>query len=352
MERVSFGRECSYSDNAFSRPDPASETHLRPILGGALAQAYRVRYPARMSPQPSMRVVVTGGNGFVAGSVIRQAPADWEVHVLSRSEVKGLGGRVQTHQVLPQDERGLADLFGRVHPQALIHTAAIADIDFCETHPAEAQSVNVEFTRNLARLCVSSEAKLVFCSTDTIFDGEHPPYREDSSPGPLNLYARTKVEAETVVRDSSVRAVIARLALVMGLPLLGAGNSFLPKMLAALKAGRAVEVPAREVRTPVDVVTVGRALIELTANDFSGTMHLAGNDSLNRFTMATRVASHFGFAPELIVPTDPAKIAGRAPRPRDVSLDNSLARKALRTPMLGLDDALRLITQTADLEKP
>jgi len=77
----------------------------------------------------------------------------------------------------------------------------------------------------------------------------------------VNLYAETKVEAERIVSGLGAQAVIARLALVFGLPVLGAGNSFLARMIATLKAGGTVGMSEHEVRTPVDVLTVGRALL-------------------------------------------------------------------------------------------
>jgi dTDP-4-dehydrorhamnose reductase len=106
-----------------------------------------------------------------------------------------------------------------------------------------------------------------------------------------------------------------------------------------------LEALVREVRTPVDVITAGRALLELAANDYAGVIHLAGNDSLSRLEMAKRIAAHFGLSPQLVVPAEVAKISGRAPRPRDVSLSNNRVRTLLSTPMLSLDAALTLISQ-------
>jgi dTDP-4-dehydrorhamnose reductase len=288
----------------------------------------------------------------VAGSVIEQAPPGWEINVLSRGEMPLRRADLHATRFDPRDTESLVALFSRVRPHAVVHTAALADIDFCEAHPTEAHAVNVELTRKLAALCITHNSRLVLCSTDTIFDGEHSPYDEDASPGPLNCYARTKVEAEAIVRELGNKGVIARLALVVGLPVLGAGNSFLARMLATLRAGRQLDVPVREVRTPVDVITVGRALLELAASDYSGAIHLAGNDSLGRLELAKRIASRFGLPPQLIVPADAANIARRAPRPRDVSLGNSRARTILRTPMLNLDEALTLITQNAHTATP
>ena len=109
-------------------------------------------------------------------------------------------------------------MFDEVRPQAVIHTAALADIDVCQAQPELARAVNVNFTSALAELCADTAARLVFCSTDTIFDGEHAPYSEADVPGPVNFYAETKVEAERIVSSLGANAVIARLSLVMGLP--------------------------------------------------------------------------------------------------------------------------------------
>jgi len=192
-------------------------------------------------------------------------------------------------------------------------------------------------------LCAETNTRLVLCSTDTIFDGEHAPYQEEDQPGPVNLYAETKVEAEHIVSRLGAQAVIARLALVFGLPVLGAGNSFLARMVATLKDGGTVGMSEHEVRTPVDVITVGRALLELAEGDHSGTFHLAGLSRVNRLELAQMTAVRFGLSGHLIIKQASAANPGRAERPRDVSLDTRKIRAALKTPMRTLDEGLSLI---------
>ena len=294
------------------------------------------------------RLFVTGAHGFVAGSVLSQAGHDWQVHGISRGEALGCRDNLRWHTCDPLASGALARLFHEVQPQAVIHTAALADIDLCQAQPELARAVNVNFTRTLAALCAESGARLVFCSTDTIFDGEHAPYSEADVPSPVNLYAQTKVEAEQLVSQLSSEAVIARLSLVVGLPVLGAGNSFLARLIAALKQGRTVSVPGHEVRTPLDVITVGRALLELAASDHRGIFHLAGRSRVNRFEMTRAIALRFGFSQDLVLDQGVAKTPGHAPRPRDVSLDNRKACTLLNTPMLTLDEGLSLILEVTN----
>jgi dTDP-4-dehydrorhamnose reductase len=303
--------------------------------------------PAANRSSATRRLLVTGGHGFVAGSIIRQADPRWEVHVLSRGPALLQRDGVCWHQIESGDAKRLAQLMDEVRPSAMIHAAALADIDYCENHPDEANAVNVELTRTLVELCAAHGGRLVFCSTDSVFDGEHAPYDEDAAPEAVNAYAETKIQAERIVASLGGRAVIARLALVVGLPALAAGNSFLPKLLADLGAGREVRAPANEFRTPVDVITLGRALLELAGGSHSGIFHLSGNDSVNRFELGRRIARRFGLPAELIVASDSSQIRGRARRSRDVSLNNAKARMALTVPMLGLDHALDLILESA-----
>src|SRR6185369_12954708 len=105
------------------------------------------------------------------------------------------------------------------------------------------------------------------------------------------------------------------------------------RMLAAFMDGRTVSVPEQEIRTPVDVITVGRALIELAGGNHHGIFHIAGRDRLSRFKMAQQIAVRCGFPDRLVVAPATATTPGRAARPRDVSLDNGKACANLKTAM-------------------
>jgi dTDP-4-dehydrorhamnose reductase len=298
------------------------------------------------------RLLVTGGNGFVAGSVIAQGCSEWDVHALSRGQAPAHRQGLSWHQVDVTDVVALRSAFDQIRPDAVIHTAAIADIDYSEAHQDVARKVNVDVTRTLADLCRPAGVKIVFTSTDTVFDGNTGNYVEDDPPSPVNFYGRTKAQAEDIVAGLPGRWVVARLALVMGLPVMGAGNSFMAKMARTLSEGKSYGVPAEEVRTPVDVITLGQALLELAGSEhLQGIFHLAGSEVVNRLEMARRIAGKLGYSDDLVFAGDVSKIPNRAPRPRDVSLNNTKARAALKTPMKDLDAAIDLIMQVSSLKE-
>jgi len=291
----------------------------------------------------SKKILVTGASGFVGGSVLHHAPGDWAVHACSRSAIAGAPANVTHHNFDLADIAKTAEVLAAVKPDVILHIAAIANIDYSEANQAEAASVNTETTGRLARLAAEHGARFIFCSTDNVFDGVDGFYNEDALVSPVNFYGRTKVAAEVLAHEALENCVIARVALVIGLPIMGSGNSFLIKMEESLREGKEIQIPENEVRSPVDVITLGKSLLELAGNDFNGTINLAGSTCLNRFDMAKRIAAKLGYSENLVIATNSNALEGRAPRPNDVSLDNALAKETLKTPMRDLDEALDMI---------
>jgi len=289
------------------------------------------------------RLLVTGCGGFVGGAIVYQAGGEWDLHAASRGEPLAQRDGLAWHVLDLTDGRRLDALLDKTGPDAIVHAAAMANIDYCEAHPDEARRINVAVVDRIAEWCVRRDARMVYISTDNVFDGVKGRYTEEDPPNPLNVYAETKVEAERVVASMPGNWVIARPSVVMGLPMLGVGNSFLSRMIPALEKGETLYVPDNEIRSTIDVVTLARALLELAENDFSGYLHLAGNDILNRHEMVRRIAIQLGYPPDRIVARNPDWIPGRAPRPLDASLCNRKARTLLRTPMLGVEDGLALV---------
>jgi len=297
------------------------------------------------------KLLVTGYGGFVAGSLVWQAGRDWNINVFSRSKQPEERDGFRCWQFDLRDTKQLRETFAKVKPDAVVHTAALANIDYCQSHQDEAEQVNVGVTLELARLCSDRGVKMVFCSTDSVFDGKQGVYIEEDEPLAVNFYAETKIRAEQAVHESAESAVVARLALTLGLPVLGAGNSFLAKMISDFEAGNEVRIPENEIRSPVDVITLGQALLELAANDFSGTIHLAGSTRLNRYDMACRIAKRLAYPTSLVIASDSNAMADRAPRPNDVSLDNSKASSVLVTPMQTLMDGLGLVLTSKEKQE-
>ncbi|HUX20149.1 MAG TPA: NAD(P)-dependent oxidoreductase [Spirochaetia bacterium] len=293
----------------------------------------------------SVKLLLTGGAGFVGENIIRQSDPSWEIHVIDQRKGEIERDGLHWHVADLLDDSELKRIFAQIGPDVAVHTAAISDIDTCEAKPELAERVNVGVTSTIAALCREHDTKMIYFSTDSIFDGEQESYRETDPPTPLNVYAKTKVDGERIVMTEVPYWVIVRPSLVMGLPVGEVGNSFLWKMIQSAKKGESVAFPKNEIRTPVNVITLSRSVLELAGRRISGHFHLSGNDSLSRFDMAVRICRRLGYPAEFVVDKKPTITTGRARRPENASLSNAKANRILKTPMMGLEEGLDLVIE-------
>lgn len=298
------------------------------------------------------RLLVTGGSGFIGGHVLAAAAsAGWQAVNADRAEIGHVAG-VDFLSLDIVDEAAVAAAARDAHPDAVIHCAAIGDVDQSEREPELAWRVNVDGTANIARAAARLGARLVFLSTSTIFDGQAGRYREDDPPHPVNVYGRTKTAAEHAVRVLCPPALVARISMAYGYPRTG-GASFLTRVEQKLRAGEPTDQPADEFRTPIDALTCAEALVELAGMDLGGALHLGPRERISRCDFAVKVARRLGADPALVRDSrggdaaGPAAasragggLPGRAPRPKDVSFNTNRARALLRTPLLDPDDGL------------
>ena len=219
------------------------------------------------------------------------------------------------------DSHAVARAFRAAHPDVVIHAAALARIADCHREPQRAQQINVTATAVLAEQCVHFGTRLVFVSTDLVFDGERGGYCEDDIPLPLSVYGRTKREAEEIVR-AVPQSVVARLSLLYG-PSRNGRSSFFEEQMTALKSGRSIKLFTDEWRTPLDLTTAARALTALAVSEKTGTLHVGGPERLSRYEMGVRLAAALDADPSAIVAVTRAEAPAAEPRPRDTSLDSS-----------------------------
>ena len=290
-----------------------------------------------------IKILLTGGSGFLGGNIIREADSDSEIiSVDTREQSYTQRNLISVVQDLT-DQPGLIRVLEEHKPDTIIHAAAISDIDFCEANKDIAEKVNIDVTRTIADYCKKHDIKMIQFSSDSVFDGKKGGYVEEDKPLPLHYYGKTKLAGEIIVSEGLRRWNIIRPSLIMGLPVEDSGNSFLWKMIKNLKAGNKVSFPMEEIRSPVDAVTLSRAVLELANSELNGFFHLSGNTIINRYEMALKICRVLNYNHILVEPKKPTILIGRAPRPADVSLDNTKAIKLLSTQMKSLEEGLELV---------
>jgi dTDP-4-dehydrorhamnose reductase len=242
------------------------------------------------------------------------------------------------------DADAVAHAFAAAQPKVVLHAAAMAKVADCHRDPGPAQRINGHATGQLAELSRQAGARLLFVSTDLVFDGKCGNYREQDEAAPLSVYGRTKLAGERALLDQA-NGVVARVSLLYG-PSLTGRPTFFDEQVAALTSGRPLNLFVDEWRTPLDLPTAASALVQLLLSDRTGLFHIGGPQRLSRWEMGQEVATLLGKGGASFVAAKQADASAPEPRPRDVSLDSSKWRAGF--PELSLPTMREALRRMAD----
>ena len=275
-----------------------------------------------MAVKTGRRLLVTGASGFLGWNICRNAPASDTVIGVGNNNTTGLSSVDEVRGDLT-DKEFLTGLFSRYRPDAVIHTAAAADPNFCQQNPEASAAINIIATVTLARHCTHAQIPFLFTSTDLVFDGKHPPYNETAPIGPLNLYGQQKAAAENELLKLDGRIIVCRMPLMYG-DAPPHAKSFIHPMIATLREGRRLALFTDEYRTPLSARDAAAGILLLLYSGRTGIFHLGGPQRLSRFATGTLLAEAIGCTAR-IVPCRQKDVPMAAPRAADVSLNSTRA---------------------------
>ena len=281
---------------------------------------------------------MTGAGGLLGCRLVEVLPERYEV--------------IPTHNTQPMqpnsiridvvDRRSVFKVLDEFRPSVVVHAAAETNVDKCEKHKEWAWNVNVEGTRNVAEGCAKIGAKLVYVSTDYVFDGSRGLYREDDRPNPVNYYGSTKLEGEESVRESCLDFVIARTSVLYGWH--PRKPNFGTWVIDSLRNGRAIDVVSDHYNSPTLADNMAEIILGVVESDLTGVYHIAGRERISRYEFAVKIAEMFELDRSLIasVKMDDLKI-WIARRPRDSSLSVDKIHQKTRVQPMSLNIALKMM---------
>lgn len=260
-----------------------------------------------------MRVLVIGGSGFIGRYLVRRlGAAPHQVWATYRSRPPEPDGN-SWRRVELSGADALQGLFQQSRPEVVVHLAAMADVGACEREPEVAAAVNVDATSAIACLSRQHGARLVFVSTEYVFDGLSGFYDEDATPNPTTRYGRTKQDAEQAVAALGDLGAIVRTSIVYGWPL-QAHRNFAPWLIDRLRSGQSYHGPTGVMRSPVYVEHLVDGIARLVEEHQSGIHHIAGRDWVSMYGFAQAVAESFGLDRRLVIPDESAVNPGAGDR--------------------------------------
>ena len=238
-------------------------------------------------------------------------------------------------------------VFNRVKPDVVIHAAAFASVDGCELFRSLAWEINVNGTQQVVDVAKETNAKLIYISTDYVFDGETGGYTEEDKPNPLNYYGLTKLEGEKIVANNLADYIVARVSLVYGEHPQHRGT--INRIIFDLKKGKKLYLVADQFLTPTYSTDIGNMLLELINREATGIYHVAGSTCLSRYDIGKMIARVFEFDDSLIsrISMPGADWTARRPRKSCLSVDKLIrfvgkAPRSLEEGLLDLKEKLRI----------
>ncbi len=287
-----------------------------------------------MNLSPDASVLITGASGTLGWVLARRLSGKCRVIGTYLSHACVPNGVVPVRMDLT-DPASVDDALRTHRPTVIVHAAAMTDPDACERDPWRARAVNLGGSARLADWANDIGSRLVFISTDLVFDGERGNYRETDEANPLSIYGETKLEAEYLFPGG----VVIRSSLIYGWGSPVSGTSF-SELCGDLKAGREVRLFTDQMRNPVSEDDLAGAVLLAIERDLVGLYHVGGEEALSRYDFGRTVCDVFGFDDGLLVPISMSEFEYAAGRPPDSTLDISKFQAATAFTPLGLFEAL------------
>jgi len=283
------------------------------------------------------KVFITGGSGLLA---LNWALAIRESHAVTlclHERMISLAG-VQTQKMELEPVEDLVRTFDDARISMVVHAAGFTNVEKCEAKPDLARHINVDFAGNVAKACAKLGLPLIHISTDHLFSGEMPMLAESSPVTPVNVYGKTKAEAELHVLEAHPLALLIRTNFY------GWGTSyrcsFSDVIIEALRSGKDLNLFTDVFYTPILVNTVAIAAHDLIDTKVTGIVNIVGDERISKYEFGLRIAEEFGLDAGLIKPGLLADQVALVQRPYDMSLSNQKVSKLLGRKLGGVSEHL------------
>jgi len=291
-----------------------------------------------------MKVLVTGASGLVGSRVLGELKKSRGFRTEGTYLRKPAGNLLRLDIT---DKRETERLITQLKPDIIVHAAALTNVDYCEEYPKDAFRINVEGTRNVVNSARTVGGKVVYLSTDFVFNGKHGPYSEDDATDPVNYYGKTKLEGEQLVGE--IGHLVVRTTVVYGWE--QGSKNFLMQAVGRLTAGSELKAAVDQYGSPTLADNLAEAIVELIKEKKNGIYNIVGRDVLNRYEFALKIAQRFGLDERFVKPVSTSSLHQKAVRPKKAGLRCDKALRELKTKLLSADEGLRRAKRQMENER-
>ncbi len=264
-----------------------------------------------------MKIIITGANGLLGYKLVQLLSKQSDVQTIAtgRRMISGLPANVSFSELDITDSIQTEKIISQLKPEVVINTAAMTQVDQCETDRDLCWKGNVTGVENLIAACAKNQTHLVHVSTDFIFDGTHGPLDENAVPNPVNYYGESKLAAEKVIQQSSISWTILRTVLVFGVTPDMSRSNIVLWVKKSLEDGKTINVVNDQWRTPTLAEDLAMGCYLSAKKKARGIYNISGEEMMTPYDIAMQTADFFKLNKSLINATDSSKFKQPALRP-------------------------------------
>ncbi len=292
----------------------------------------------------SPKILITGSNGLL-GQMLVDLFNSLNIDYLATSKGENRNPNCPEANYANLDicsSEAINILFSKYQPSAIIHTAAITNVDYCEENQAECQEVNVTATKFLFEAAINFKAHFQFISTDFVFDGEKGNYKETDTVYPLSIYGKSKADAEKLLLSSTYDEwSIVRTIIVFGEAENLSRSNIVLWAKSSLENGSSLTIINDQFRAPTYAKDLAKACWEIMNKSEKGIFHISGPETFSILDLVKRIAKHFNYSTTNITETDTNSLNQAAKRPPHTGFDLSKAKEKLKYQPMTFEESLK-----------
>ena len=295
-----------------------------------------------------MKILITGSNGFLGSNLVRffSQKAGYDVFMTSKGSCYNpeLDGFVKGDLL---DDVFVDNLISTVKPDIVINTVSLVNVDLCEDNPELAYNTTVQTAKNVARSAQHNGSRLIYISTDHLFEGNRSMYSEDDTPMPVNEYGKTKLEAEIKSLDINPDTVIVRTNFF------GWSHDRHPATFGEwvynnLKQQIPMNLFTNYYFTPIEVTYLAEAIETVAITDFTGVINIAGTERCSKYEFGMILAEVFGLDASPINPYEISASSFKARRQQDLSLSTEEFKRIFNQKLPDLREGIQRFYENND----
>ncbi len=293
-------------------------------------------------------ILITGANGLLGQKLVELLVQQSTVDLIATAKGENRLPNSAGYRYVSLDITNSGEVntvFDTYQPDVVIHTAAMTNVDTCETDQTGCELLNVTAVAYLIEACQKHDTFLCHLSTDFIFDGTDGPYTEEAIPNPISVYGASKLRAEKLLETSSIRWAIARTVLVFGIVSDMSRTNIILWVKKSLEEGKQINVVTDQFRTPTLAEDLAMGCWLIAHKEAQGIFNISGSDFLTPYEMAIKTANFYGLPVELIKQADSSTFSQPAKRPPRTGFILDKARRELGYQPRTFDEGIALMAK-------